>query len=172
MEQDLYNIWIDYIKDQATLAKLSPKQQSHLQTNKDNYLIIEDHLYYRKSSKERPRRVITEDKKEIILKALHQDEYSGHLGRKITVNKVRERYYWPGYRKDIEDYIRTCQICQQRGRPKKTEPLNPIKVDRPFDRIGIDIVGPLPMTTNRNQYIVVAMDYLTKWPEARALKKS
>jgi len=51
----------------------------------------------------------------------------------------------------------------------KTEPLHPIKVGQPFDRVGMDIVGPLPMTKHGNQYIIVATEYLTKWPEARAL---
>ena len=40
---------------------------------------------------------------------------------------------------------------------------------QPFGKVGIDIVGPLPKTAENNQYIVIAMDYLTKWPEARAI---
>ena len=47
--------------------------------------------------------------------------------------------------------------------------MHPIKVEQPFDRIGIDIIGPLFTTNKGNKYIVVATDYLTKWPEARAL---
>src|SRR2546430_17379755 len=39
----------------------------------------------------------------------------------------------------------------------------------PFYQIGIDFVGPLPLTSNGNKYIIVAMDYLTKWPEAQAV---
>ena len=70
---------------------------------------------------------------------------------------------------DIKNYIQSCDTCQRRQRPLKTEPLHPIKVGRPFDRIGMDIVGPLLLTKKGNQYIVVATEYLTKWPEARAL---
>ena len=44
-----------------------------------------------------------------------------------------------------------------------------IKVGQPFERVGIDIVGPLPVTSQGNVHIVVAVDYLTKWPEARAI---
>ena len=47
--------------------------------------------------------------------------------------------------------------------------MHPIKVGQPFDRVGMDIVGPLPTTNKGNKYIVVATDYLTKWSEARAL---
>jgi hypothetical protein len=79
------------------------------------------------------------------------------------------KYFWPNMGDDIKAYIKSCDTCQRRQRPMKTEPLHPLKVGQPFDRLGMDIVGPLPLTKNGNQYIVVATEYLTKWPEARAL---
>src|ERR1044072_5571685 len=51
----------------------------------------------------------------------------------------------------------------------KTESLHPLKDGQPFDRLGMDIVRPLLATRNGNKYIVVVTEYLTKWPEARAL---
>ena len=45
-----------------------------------------------------------------------------------------------------------------------------MKIGQPFHKIGIDIKGPLPITKEGNRYIIVAMDYLTKWPEAKAIK--
>ncbi|CAJ0857609.1 11407_t:CDS:2, partial [Entrophospora sp. SA101] len=53
---------------------------------------------------------------------------------------------------------------------KKSNELHPIPVGRAFERIGIDIVGPLSITSKGNRYIIVATDYLTKWPEARAIQ--
>jgi hypothetical protein len=50
--------------------------------------------------------------------------------------------------------------------------LNPIKVGKPFERIGIDFIGPLEKTKNGNKYILVVTDYLTKWPEAEAMKEA
>ena len=50
--------------------------------------------------------------------------------------------------------------------------MNPIKVEKSFSRIGIDFVGPLPKTHKGNRYIIVAMNYLTKWPEAKAVKNA
>ena len=52
---------------------------------------------------------------------------------------------------------------------RRKEPLHPIQVERAFERIGIDLVEPLSITTQNNRYIIVATDYLTKWPEARAV---
>ena len=60
----------------------------------------------------------------------------------------------------------------RRGKPKEKNELHSIEVKEPFYQIGIDIVGPLPITERNNRYIVVAIDYFTKWPEARALSET
>src|SRR6185312_10518247 len=71
--------------------------------------------------------------------------------------------------KDIKEYVKTCEECQKRQKSKRKEPLHPIQVGRAFERIGIDLVGPLPITARNNCYIIVATDYLTRWPEAKAV---
>ena len=48
--------------------------------------------------------------------------------------------------RDIKEYVRTCEECQKRLKSKRKEPLHPIQVGRAFERIGIDLVGPLPIT--------------------------
>jgi len=68
---------------------------------------------------------------------------------------------------DIRKYVQSCDQCQRRGRNKKNQKLHPIPVGDPFYQIGIDFVGPLPITERGNHYIIVAMDYLTKWPEVK-----
>src|SRR5215216_5972600 len=70
---------------------------------------------------------------------------------------------------DVRKYVQSYDECQKRGINKRTEPLHPIKVGKPFDRVGMDIVGPLPITKQEIKYIVVIIDYLTKWSEVKAL---
>src|ERR1044071_10099521 len=71
--------------------------------------------------------------------------------------------------RDIKNYIQACEVCQRREKTKRKEPLHPIQIGRAFERIGIDLVGPLPITDQNNRYIIVATDYLTRWPEAKAV---
>jgi len=52
---------------------------------------------------------------------------------------------------------------------KKNNSLHPIETRSPFEKIGIDLIGPLPLTKNNNRYIVVIIDYGTKWAETRAI---
>ena len=55
---------------------------------------------------------------------------------------------------------------------EKKKPLHSIQVGQAFERIGIDLVGPLTITKQNNCYIIVATDYLTRWPEAKAVPDS
>ena len=104
----------------------------------------------------------------MILFNLHKSPIGAHQGIENTYQKFKERYYWPGMRNAVKHYIKGCDECQRRGQPSRKEPLIPIKIGEPFHRVGIDIKGPLPITKEKNRYIIVAMDYLTKWPEAKA----
>ena len=65
--------------------------------------------------------------------------------------------------------MKSCNLYQKEGARKKNKPLQSIKVEQPFEKVEIDLVDPLPKTKNSNLYIVVAIDYLIKWPEARAI---
>jgi hypothetical protein len=103
---------------------------------------------------------------------MHNDPTSGHFAVEAMYNKIKTRYYWPQFYEDIRKYVESCDSCQRRGRPKKNNLLHPIPVHSPFYQVGIDIVGPLKRTARNKKYIVVAMDYLTKWPEARAISEA
>ncbi len=74
--------------------------------------------------------------------------------------------------KDIRGYVQTCDICQRRGNRKINNILHLIKPKASFQRIGIDIVRPLIITKKRNRYIVIAIDYFTKWLIVKAIKEA
>ena len=71
--------------------------------------------------------------------------------------------------RDIKNYVQACEVCQKRAKMKRKELLYPIQVGRAFERIGIDLVGPLTITKQNNRYIIIATDYLTRWLEAKAI---
>eukprot|EP00731_Ephydatia_muelleri_P033860 Em0040g10a len=102
----------------------------------------------------------------IILENLHNE--SGHLGVQRTTEKVKERFYWPGYEMDIQNWVQECQQCQKRNppQPHPLAPLGSIKCTYPFDVISWDIMGPLPLSTKGHKYILVITDLFSKWVEA------
>ncbi len=73
---------------------------------------------------------------------------------------------------DVRGYVQTCDTCQRRGNLKANNILHLIEPKAPFQKIGIDIVGPLTITKKGNRYIVTAMDYFTKWLIAKVIKEA
>jgi hypothetical protein len=139
--------------------------------SKARHYFVLNGILYKKNRRnfQRPFRVVKPAEVATILYNFHEDPLAGHFGFQETFRSISMKYYWPDMGKDIKAYVQSCDTCQKRKRPMKTESLHPLKVGQPFDRLGMDIVGPLPATRNSNKYIVVATEYLTKWPEAQAL---
>ena len=111
------------------------------------------------------------DYRENILRAYHDDIVSGHLGIKRILHKIGSRFFWPKMNLDITRYVQSCVSCQGRkGVPDKPPGfLQCIKVERPFEKVGIDLLGPFPLSHKGNKMIIVAVDYLTKWVELKAM---
>ena len=102
----------------------------------------------------------------------HSVPMSGYLGKNKTAERLRRRFYWPTLFKDVAEYCRACEECQKcSSRRDPKAPLVPLPVmEEPFQRIAMDIVGPLPRSRLGNKYILVVCDYATRCPEAFALK--
>lgn len=115
------------------------------------------------------RRVLTRPEVEAKLRSLHDGPTGAHFRIGTTTSKVKQRFWWPEMAKDIKHYVESCDICQRRkAPPHHTQVMHPIEVTAPFDRWGIDIVH-FPCSDSGNRYAIVAIDYFTKWPEARAI---
>ena len=130
---------------------------------------FDGHLYKQKPNR---RRVIQRHEFEPLMYLVHDDPTGGHLGMNITLAKIKEKYYWPNMTKDVKYYIKTCYQCQRRQKPSTHNEMHAIVAKAPFERIGIDFVGPLTTTSKGNRYILVAVDYFTKWPEAKVTKRA
>ena len=115
--------------------------------------------------------------KPYILKVLylaHTHVLGAHLGTEKTYDRILGRFYWPGVKKAVQDYCRQCGECQ-RTSPKVTyhNPLIPLPIiETPFSRIAMDIVGPLPKSSRGHRYILVILDYATRYPEAVPLRSA
>ena len=110
--------------------------------------------------------------REMVLMMAHSVTMSGHLGKNKMAERLRRCFYWPTLFKDVAEYCRACEECQKcssRRGPKA--PLVPLPVmEEPFQRIAIDIVGPLPRSRLGNKYILMVCDYATRYPKAFTLK--
>ncbi|GJR77123.1 reverse transcriptase domain-containing protein [Tanacetum coccineum] len=107
-----------------------------------------------------------------VLREIHEGSCSMHSGPRSVVAKViRTGYYWPTMHMDARNLIRKCNDCQIH-RPVTRNPqqnLTPITSPWPFYKWGIDIAGPFPEGPGKVKFLIVAIDYFTKWIEAKAV---
>nr|GFA96047.1 DNA-directed DNA polymerase [Tanacetum cinerariifolium] len=106
-----------------------------------------------------------------ILEACHNRPTEGHHGANLTAKKIFDvGFFWPTIYKDAHEFVKNCDSCQRQGKISQRDemPQNSIQTCEMFDVWGIDFMGPF--TSSRgNKYILVAVDYLSKWVEAKAL---
>ena len=102
-----------------------------------------------------------------IMETAHSKPGSGHIGRAKMLAKLKERFAWYKMADSVLWYVRTCDACSTRKSSRRNHaPLQSIKTGWPFMRIGLDYVGPLPTSSAGNRFILVVIDFFTRWVEA------
>ena len=107
-----------------------------------------------------------------VLEEVHGGICDHHMGAKSLIQKtMRASYFWPTMQKDVMDFVKRCDRCQRYGNVQRVprEKMTTISSPWPFSQWGIDIVGPLPQGKRQMRFLLVAIDYFTKWVEAKAV---
>ena len=102
----------------------------------------------------------------LLLEELHKGICGSHTGgRSLAHRAITQGYWWPNKQKEAQEYVRKCDQCQrftpnvhQLGRV-----LNLLSSPWPFTQWGLDIIGPFPKVVGNKRYLLVGMDYFTKW---------
>ncbi|PAA93801.1 hypothetical protein BOX15_Mlig033712g1 [Macrostomum lignano] len=140
-----------------------------LMARKDELCMVNDLLCIR--TEKNFKVVLTAETTNLVISELHSGASGAHSGFFKTKKKVTSRFWFPGLGRLVEEFIRCCVTCgksktKQRGRA----PLEPIQTGAPFERVMVDIVGPLPRTRKGNMYVLTIQDAFTKWPDAYPLR--
>src|ERR671938_659907 len=152
---------------------LKDKQQGKQSQKLDKFQEKDGILYRRnKDDENKLLKVIRRFEMEPLMYIMHDHPTGAHFGTEILSNRIKENYYYPKMKEYIQQYIKSCDRCQRQGKNLKKNELHPIKIIKPFYHWGIDFLGPLPTTESGNRYIIVATDYFTKWPEAKATSEA
>ncbi|CAF1071831.1 unnamed protein product [Brachionus calyciflorus] len=163
--------------EKVNLAKLQ-REDEDLQrifrklddTNKYGRYFLKENVLCKKYKKYPDKILVPKKLVESVLSTCHDGLSGGHLGFKKTYAKVKQSYLWKNMLRDTNKWIRSCKMCAQIKSPQPNRAnLIPIEgATKPFDMVGVDILGPLPETSRNNKYIVIFTDYLSKWAEALA----
>lgn len=111
--------------------------------------------------------------REDVLRSYHDSLAGGaHFGFERTYRAIQLKYYWPGMYQNVADYVRSCDQCQcaKKSTQNTHAPLVNMPVTKPFNRIHMDILGPVTKTSKGHKYILLVVDSFSIWPEAFPLK--
>ncbi len=111
-----------------------------------------------------PRPFVPECFRRPIFDSLHS---LSHPGIRATQRMLTSRFVWPRINSDVRSWARTCLQCQKsKVHRHTTVPLSTFSTpDSRFDKVHIDLVGPLPPSSGK-VYLLTCVDRFTRWPEA------
>ncbi|KAK8928988.1 hypothetical protein KSP39_PZI017133 [Platanthera zijinensis] len=176
MEIDQRASWRDpFIAFLATGRLPSDGQDQRKFRYKAAYYLLQDGELFRKTISGPLARCLSELEIPRVLEEIHSGECGSHSGTRTLEQRIlRHGYFWPTIRKDAEAYSRKCSQCQLFA-PLALQPaqqLRSITAPWPFAIWGMDLIGPFPQASGQRKFVLVMVDYFTKWIEAKALART
>lgn len=129
------------------------------------YFIQNEKLYRNMSGRPAVQVIKEKQMRRDILEKFHNQ--AGHFGTKSTFEGIFAFYWWPDLYQEVKAHVSACQICQRNGRPIPQKATGKVLLSGILDKWGIDFVK-MPLTSSGNQYLIVAVEYVSNLVIARA----
>nr|XP_025640917.1 uncharacterized protein LOC112735606 [Arachis hypogaea] len=139
---------------------------------KASFYTVLGNTLYRRGHSQPLLKCISKEEAEKVLAETHEGVCGNHIGGRALAAKIlRTGYYWPTIKRDCITKVKACDNCQKHATLSETpaEELHTIEVSWPFDRWGLDILGPFPKAPGQVKFLLVSIDYFSKWIEAQPL---
>ena len=128
--------------------------------------------FYKRGFSQPYLRCVEEEETKYVLEEVHRGICDDHMRAKSLVRKIiRACYFWPTMQQDTVDFVKKCDNCQRYGNVQRVpgEKMTTITSRWPFAQWGIDIMGSLPQGKKQVKFLLITIDYFTKWVEVEAL---
>eukprot|EP00253_Pinus_taeda_P003394 PITA_03394 len=162
-----YKDIIVYLQMSSFRPETSKDARRRIRHQAQPYRIVGDTLY-RFGVDSILRRCLTLEEVERVLNDCHSGACGGHMSGYATAQKILcVGYFWPSIFKDCILSVRSCHECQiyQRKMRAPPAPLHPVVTISPFAKWGIDYMTCNSLSVGGHGYIIVVVDYFTKWVE-------
>ena len=155
-------------RQDPVLGPIIHKLESSVGTEHPHYRMKEKVLYSTAGCM-----VIPKELQRQILTEAHAKPTAGHLGRRKTLQRLKDMgVWWQGMSKYVRSFVRSCRICQE-TKPvyqKKQGKMHSVPATEPWEKVNVDLMGPLPKSYGGHEYILVAVDQYTRFVEVIPLK--
>ncbi|KAL0448333.1 UNVERIFIED_CONTAM: hypothetical protein Slati_1389700 [Sesamum latifolium] len=163
--------FIQYLK--RGILPNDPIIAKRVQFKTNRFVLMGDELFKR-TSEGMLLKCLDSERAEYVMNEIHGGSCGNHSGRRLMAQKItRQGYFWPMMVTDAMEFSKKCESCQKFANllHAPATPMEGIKIACPFDQRGIDIVGPFPLAPTQKKFMIVAIEYFSKWVEAKALAK-
>ena len=157
---------ITYLTERKYPEGLNREEKSVFQSKVAPYSLIQG-ILFKMGADDILRRCLEQKDRKRVMTALHSESSGGHFSAITTVNRIWSAgYWWPHLIRDVRRHVGSCDQCQRTGAPsfRNHWPLTPIIPLAPFEKWGIDFVGPF----NPGQQVSVVTGNLYKFPRESA----
>ena len=112
--------------------------------------------------------IVPATKRDEVMQKAHAGFTGGHMRERRTMDQVKRRAYWHGWTDDVRQFCRTCETCARyfRGKLPHRGAFQPMVTMEPWERVGVDIIGPFPKSAGGHIYALTIVDYFTKYADA------
>ncbi|MCO5588917.1 hypothetical protein L7F22_042878 [Adiantum nelumboides] len=158
---------LHYLETGECPKVLSKGQRKWLVRKATKFRLINDDLYCKGNDQVLGKVLLSCGIQDILFNC-HSGFCGGHFSHDITSKKnLQAGSVWPSLHQDVQHWCQSCHRCQLAGDRRLTyETQTPIPTHGPFEKWGIDVIGPLPRATSEKLYIIMGVDYMTRWAEA------
>lgn len=110
-----------------------------------------------------------------LISRAHDPPLSAHRGTAKTFGLLQRQFYWPGMSKQVREYVGSCDLCKETKAPNVI--LRPsmghrIVVDKPWQRLYTDLLGPYPRSKLGNTHLLIVLDQFTKFPLLKPIRNA
>ncbi|KAL0462487.1 UNVERIFIED_CONTAM: hypothetical protein Slati_0136300 [Sesamum latifolium] len=163
--------FIQYLK--SGVLPSDPILAKQIQFKANRFVLIAEELFKR-IPEGMLLKCLDKERVEYVMREIHGGSCGNHSGGRSLAQKITRRgYFWPTMVADAMEFSKKCESCQRFANllHAPATPLEGIKIACPFDQWGIDIVGPFPLALAQKKFMIVAIEYFSKWVEAEAVAK-
>ena len=134
-------------------------------------LFVDNGLVYRRLQINASQLIVPRTFRSRIIREAHSIAVTGHFATRRTIALVAKKYFWIGFRAEIDEFCRRCTDCQRSKakNPVDRAPLQHFASSKPLELVAMDLMGPLPISSSKNAYILVVVDHFSKWTECYPL---
>ncbi|KAL0313645.1 UNVERIFIED_CONTAM: Transposon Tf2-12 polyprotein [Sesamum radiatum] len=149
------------------------KDAKSLRRRASHFVMVDGQLY--KCGFSQPfLKCLTPEEGNYVLREIHEGICGNHLGGRALAGKtLKQGFFWPTMLQNANELVKHCRACQEHANinHQPAALMQHLESPCPFDQWGLDLVGPFPQATGQRKFLIVTVDYFTKWVEAEALTK-